>query len=132
MFKTSTNTKKSGVKGIFALFHKRGHVADESEAKNSLEFLRKFSDSDETLNEVPAEESIEQQPVKTDAYSTFIATVEKDLKSMQQQKTIKNMRWKIPAGVDGNKAVRGAKRIAPKAQFIVEKIGVLSYLTVTL
>ncbi|KND02540.1 uncharacterized protein SPPG_02998 [Spizellomyces punctatus DAOM BR117] len=123
---TSTAARKTGVKGIFALF-KRGEPAVDASA---VDFLRRIS-SEDTLNDESTEQ-VEEVPKEADPYKIFIATVEKDVQSLQQQKGFRTMRWKIPPGVDTNKVLRQCKRLSSKAQFVIEQVGTLNYITAKL
>ncbi|KAJ3176042.1 hypothetical protein HDU87_005559 [Geranomyces variabilis] len=118
--------------GILALFGKSSFkVADTkatttttATATDSVEFLRRNSAA--TLVEEPT--LVETTKTPTDPYKLFIYTVENDLISMQKQKSMRQMRWKVPAGVDANQALRGCKRTGAEATtFDLEKIGSLSY-----
>ncbi|KAJ3156327.1 hypothetical protein HDU89_004109 [Geranomyces variabilis] len=116
--------------GIFALFGKSNSKvtdtkATSSTAADSVDFLRRNSAT--TLVDEPTTVKTATK-IPTDPYKLFIYTVENDLMSMQKQKSMRQMRWKVPAGVDASQALKGSKRTGAEATtFDLEKVGSLSY-----
>ncbi|TPX55344.1 hypothetical protein PhCBS80983_g05396 [Powellomyces hirtus] len=136
LLSTSSSKSTTGMKGIFALFGKssstqppKGKKSDPAAtAEDSVDFLRRHSAS--TLVEEPTVEETTKAKKSTDPYTIFIETVENDIASMQKVKTFRVMRWKVPAGVDVKKAMKGCKRNSPSnASFDIETVGTLTYIS---
>ncbi|KAJ3037182.1 hypothetical protein HDV00_001993 [Rhizophlyctis rosea] len=109
---------------------KAHHTKNSLLSQESAAFLETYSTTPHSSTETLKEEAPRVEETRTppilDGTVTRIVT---DYHRMKDEKTFKQMRWKVPEGVSASSV---AKKCSSKcgAKFLVENVGSLSYVTV--